>query len=135
MNFSPVAYGQLNARQKENYNFHKIAARLADFGFTSLRLSDDFEGADFVALHVDGETLCRVQLKSRLTIDRKYLGKGLYIAFRLEDRVFVYPHDAFVDRVLEKTSVGASKSWAEAGLYTWPRLSAGLEELLRDYEI
>jgi len=58
--FEKVAYSRLNPRQQENYNFHKVAAKLADFGFNCIRLSDDFEGADFIALHVDGKTILRV---------------------------------------------------------------------------
>ena len=54
--FQPVAYGDLNSRQKENYNFQKVAARMADFGFNCLRLTDDWQGADFIACHIDGET-------------------------------------------------------------------------------
>ncbi len=61
----------LNARQKENYNFQKISAVLADYGFVTLRLSDDWNGADFIALHKSGESL-RVQLKARLSFSRKY---------------------------------------------------------------
>jgi hypothetical protein len=135
MIFSPIAYEQLNARQKENYNFHKVAALLADFGFTSVRLSDDFEGADFVALHIDGETMLRVQLKSRMTIDRKYIGKGLHIAFLHGPRVFLYPHDVMVESLLSQTSIGATQSWLEAGTYTWPKLSATVMAHLDEYEV
>lgn len=74
-------YQHLNSRQKENYNFHKVAAVLADYGYNSLRLTDDFEGADFIALHKDGEQFLKVQLKGRLTFAKKYLNKGIYIAF------------------------------------------------------
>lgn len=33
MTFARVTYGQLNSRQQENYNFQKVAARMADYGF------------------------------------------------------------------------------------------------------
>ena len=79
--FEPIPYADLNSRQKENYNFHKIAARLANFGFNCLRLTDDWQGADFIACHIDGETFLKVQLKGRLVIDRKYQGKDIHIAF------------------------------------------------------
>lgn len=67
MSFAPVPFKTLNAKQKEIYNFQKIAARLADYGYHSMWLSDDWQGADFLACHVDGKTVLRVQLKSRLT--------------------------------------------------------------------
>jgi len=34
--FKHVAYPALNSPQKETYNFHKIAARLADYGFNCI---------------------------------------------------------------------------------------------------
>ena len=37
-----VDYKTLNARQKENYNFHKVASALAEYGYNSMRLNDDF---------------------------------------------------------------------------------------------
>ena len=73
MAFKKIGYKKLNMRQKENYNFHKVAAILADYGFVCIRLSDDWQGADFIAQHIDGATFLRVQLKSRLTIQKKYM--------------------------------------------------------------
>jgi hypothetical protein len=41
-NFDKIDYKKLTARQQENYNFQKISALLADYGFSTLRLSDDW---------------------------------------------------------------------------------------------
>jgi len=76
--------------QKENHNYAKLAAALADYGFSVMRLSDDWEGADLIAQHVDGRVL-RVPLKSRLAIAKKYRGKGLYLAFPRQRRVVTGP--------------------------------------------
>ncbi|MDQ5946366.1 MAG: hypothetical protein QG619_1789, partial [Pseudomonadota bacterium] len=76
-----INYNQLNSKQKENYNFQKVAAVLADYGFTCLRLSDDWQGADFLAYHIDGETTLKVQLKGRLTLEEKYVSKNIHVAF------------------------------------------------------
>ena len=81
--FKKIKYSLLNAKQKENYNFQKVSAVLADYGYTCIKLSDDWNGADFLANHVDGITLLRVQLKGRLTFATKYLGKDLWICFPL----------------------------------------------------
>ena len=62
----------LNPKQKEIYNFQKIAAALADYGFNCIKLQDDWLGADFLAYHKDGSQTLRVQLKGRVTIDKKY---------------------------------------------------------------
>ena len=56
MIFQKVDYKNLNGRQKEVYNFHKIAAVLADYGFNSLKLTDDWQGADFLAYQMLGST-------------------------------------------------------------------------------
>jgi hypothetical protein len=81
-----IRYASLNSRQKENFNFQEISAVLADYGFVSLRLSDDWQGADFIAQHIDGATFARVQLKGRLTFDAKYRGKDLWVAFSDGDK-------------------------------------------------
>ncbi|HNN46902.1 MAG TPA: hypothetical protein PKN34_12685 [Azospira sp.] len=88
-----INYNQLNSKQKENYNFQKVAAVLADYGFTCLRLSDDWQGADFLAYHVDGETTLKVQLKGRLTLEEKYVCKNIHIAFPCDGHWYLYPHD------------------------------------------
>ena len=93
--FSRVAYTELNARQKENFNFHRAAAILAEYGYNSIRLTDDWGSADFLAYHIDGVQLLKVQLKARFTVEEKYLGKGLHIAFMQEDALYVFPHDEF----------------------------------------
>ena len=91
-----IHYGQLNARQKENYNFQKASAILADYGFNCMRLSDDWKGADFLAVHVDGETTLRVQLKSGVSINPKYLCKDLWMMFPAGSKWFLIPHDTLV---------------------------------------
>lgn len=137
MSFQPVEYAELNARQKELHNFHKIAARLADYGYHSMWLSDDWQGADFIACHIDGATVLRVQLKGRMTLDQKYLHKGLHIAFRNMERVFVYPHDKLLDWVREQNVMDeTSANWQENGIRSWATPPAWAWEFLApEYEI
>jgi hypothetical protein len=66
MRFKKVRYDSLNARQKKLFNFQKVAAILADYGFNCIKLTDDWQGADFLAYHVDGTTTLRVQLCAAL---------------------------------------------------------------------
>ncbi len=40
--FEKVHYGNLKARQKELFNFQKIAATLADYGSNCIQLADDW---------------------------------------------------------------------------------------------
>lgn len=60
MQLKKIAYTRLHARQKENFNYQKLSAVLADYGFVTLRLSDDWQGADFIAQHIDGKQFLRV---------------------------------------------------------------------------
>jgi hypothetical protein len=114
MKLTKITYSNLNSRQKENYNFQKIAAALADYGFYSMWLNDDWEGADFIAVHIDGFQMLRVQLKGRITIDSKYLGKDIFIAFADKTRnLYLYPHDEIFDLVTTH-SPGAMKHGARS---------------------
>ncbi len=73
-----------------SYNFQKdIEAILTNFGFTTLHLSDDWNGADFIAKHVSGATLF-VQLKSRLTINKKYSKDEPLCLLPTKDRVWYF---------------------------------------------
>jgi len=130
--FTKIDPVKLNARQKENYNFLKVSAVLADYGFMTMRLSSDWQGADFIAQHVDGEFL-KVQLKSRLGFDRKYAGKNIYIAFPHGADWYIYPHDTLLERVLAETKIGTTKSWRVDGGYSFPKLSEQLRTFLRPY--
>ena len=59
-------------------DYAKLAARMADYGYTCLRLSDDYNGADLIALR-EGEEAIHIQLKGRVTIkqpERKELKDG-----------------------------------------------------------
>lgn len=128
-----IGYRQLNDRQKENYNFAKLSAVLADFGYATLRLSDDWKGADLIAIHCAGGPDLRIQLKGRLTVDRKYQGKGLHIAFRDRGRWYVCPHDLLLDHV--RGRIAATSSWTEKGNYHWPGLPDWVRPWLKGYAL
>lgn len=113
--FKPVKYAQLNARQKELFNFQKIAAILADYGFNCIKLADDWKGADFIASHLDGTTTLRVQLKSRLAIQKKYLSKDLWIAFPHKGYWYLIKHDQLVRKVKKTTDWLETPSWRKPG--------------------
>ena len=63
-NFERISYSDLKSKQQENYNYHKVSSQLADFGFSTIRLTDDWQGADFIAQHIDGSTFLKVQIKT-----------------------------------------------------------------------
>lgn len=121
-----IRYSELNARQKEVYNFHKVAAALAEYGFNCIRLSDDWQGADFLAYHKDGRDTLKVQLKSRLTIDKKYIGRDLYVVFPIKESWCLVSHDALVDLVRDLTNWLDTVSWKDKGIYHSDSPSAAL---------
>jgi hypothetical protein len=132
--FQRVEYNDLNSRQREIYNFQKVSGLLADFGFATYRLIDDWEGADFLAVPFNGSEILRVQLKGRLTFDKKYEGKDLWVCFRHAGSVYLYPHDIVLSEMLNTTNIGNTASWLKPdGCYHFPHLSKFLEEQLKPY--
>ncbi|WP_298486241.1 hypothetical protein [uncultured Maribacter sp.] len=72
---------------------------MANYGFNSMRLNDDWQGADFIAVHIDGDDMLKVQLKGRFTLAKKYIDKNIYIAFIENDNVKIYLHDDAINRM------------------------------------
>jgi hypothetical protein len=134
MELKRIDYKRLNARQKENYNYQKVSAVLADYGFVTIRLSDDWNGADFLALHTDGATL-KVQLKPRLYVAKNYVGKELWVCFPHGADWYLYPHDEILEESMCQTSIGSTDSWVGEGRYHFNRLSQKMLELLSKYRI
>jgi hypothetical protein len=117
MELKQIDYRTLKPRQQEIYNFQKVAALLADYGFNCIKLSDDWLGADFLAYHKDGRDTLKVQLKSRLTIDKKYSESGLHVAFPLKGKWYLVEHDELVRLIGEHSNWLNTKSWTENGIY------------------
>ena len=132
MKFRRVSYQSLNGKQQEIYNFQKVAGVLADYGFNCIKLADDWLGADFLAYHKDGAETLKVQLKSRLTISKKYLGKGLHITFPLNGGWCLIEHDTLVGVVGETTGWLKSPTWdKDDGQYHSAKPSRALIQALR----
>ena len=118
--YKKIKYSELNPRQQESHNFHKVAARLADNGFNCVHLTDDWQGADAIAIHTDGETYLKIQLKGRCTINQKYQGKNILIAFICNGIVHLYDHDKFIHHIQEtRPKTLASVAWRDTGIYSW----------------
>ena len=130
-----ICYSELNGRQQENYNFVKFSAVLADYGFVTTRLTADWQGADFIAHHIDGETFVKVQLKGRMSFAKKYMCKDIYIAFPWHGHWYFYPHDELLEKLLATTTIGSSDSWKIGGDYHFPKLSCEMQKLLEPYQL
>ena len=137
LTFKNIRYEELNGKQQEAYNFQKVSAVLAEFGYITIPLSNDWSGADFIAQMHDGVTFIKVQLKSRLTFDRKYCGKRLYICFRDGDNGpwYMYEHDDLLKKIDAKGKIAETKTWKAEKPYHYPSLSKEIKELLGPYRI
>lgn len=130
--FHKVEYSELNARQKENYNFHKIAAALAEYGYNSMRLSDDYHGADFISIHVETGEVLKIQQKSRWTVLGKYLGKGILIAFPHQKKVAFYDHDEVWNYIQDSDHpISKTKSFAIHKGYSAVNVPKGTDHLVK----
>ena len=134
MKLQKVKYKELTAKQKEIFNFQKVAAKLADFGFNCIKLDDDWQGADFLAYHKDGDRTLKVQLKGRLSIYRKYEGKDLWMCFPHEGSWYLIPHDKLVEIVGERTTWLDTSSWKSGG-YSSANPSRRLIDAIADFEL
>ena len=132
--FRRIKYSQLNSRQQEIFNFQKVSGLLAEYGYATLRLSDDWNGADFLAVHIDGKTVLRVQLKGRLTFAKKYQGQKLWICFRHQGLVYLYPHDVLLKKAIELMNIENTESWRPGdGAYSCPTPPSSLRAALAKY--
>ncbi|MFA5961519.1 MAG: hypothetical protein WC848_02480 [Parcubacteria group bacterium] len=125
-----VEYPKLNARQKEIYNFQKASAVFADYGYTTIKLSDDWMGADFLAISFNGSKYLKIQLKSRLTFEKKYLGKDIFVCFydKKSGTWYVYAHDEMLNSFI--SGIENSDSWKISGGYSFPYLNDKAQKCL-----
>jgi hypothetical protein len=148
--FQKVDYNTLNARQKEVHNFHHIAALLAKYGYATYLIRDDWNGGDMIARHMmdSAQPTLTIQIKSRLTFDKKYKGKQLWMCFpfreedpQLRDVIFLFPYDEVFAGYeefrkakglppLESTDV-----WIKDGRYSWDSPSKDLLKMLQPYKL
>ena len=134
MHFEYFPYSQMNARQKENHNFQRVTAVLAWYGYSTVRLTDDWLGADFLAMHADGQTILRVQLKSRLCFNKGYQNRDLWLCFPEGDGAYLFPHDSVLKMLLNaKRCIQGTISWNQASAYSMKRVPKWLKPKLAKY--
>jgi hypothetical protein len=134
MKFSKIHYKELTPKQQENYNYHKIASSLSEYGFNLMRLSDDWQGADALACHIDGNTFLKIQIKGRCGLFQKYINKDIYIAFIEKSTLYCYPHDELLKYLeAESKSYLLTQSWSKKGEYHFPKLTEELKTFLEPF--
>ncbi|PHS77665.1 MAG: hypothetical protein COB59_08935 [Rhodospirillaceae bacterium] len=112
---------KLNPKQKEIYNFQIVARELAEYGFNCIKLSDDWNGADFLAYHYKGNETLKVQLKSRLTVAKHYIGNEIFMAFPIKStgHWYLIKHEELVELMIKNVGKsGEEISWDKNGVYS-----------------
>ena len=127
-----IEYRTLNSKAQETYHFHKMAAILADYGYNCLWLNDDWNGADCIAVHIDGISDFKIQLKGSISFARKYWAKNIYIAFFEQGDLYIYPHDYILAQVENNI---ADKTWLEKGTYFQTKITKKFREILEPYKV
>ena len=128
----PIEYSSLKAKAQENYNFLKMAAILADYGYNCLWLNDDWNGADCIAMHIDGISDFKIQLKGGISFAQKKRKKNLFIAFFELGDLYIYPHDVVLDQV---KSVISDQTWLAKGTYFQTKITKKFSETIAPYKV
>ena len=77
-----VKYHKLGHKEKESFNAAHLMAIMAKWGYLEAsRINGDNHGADLLFYRSSDGNVMKIQLKGRVTLDKKYSGKDLYIAF------------------------------------------------------
>ena len=128
LDLTKASYKDLNSKEKENYNYHKVAAALAEYGYDSMRLNNDWQGADFIA--VRGNEMIKVQLKSRFTLDAKYKDKDIYIAFVENGVVKIFFHDDALN--IATSNIITSESWRLRERYNFKQTPKHYNQVIQE---
>jgi len=87
-------------------------------------------GVDFILYRESDRETRNVQLKGRWTIDRKYEGRDIWIAFPIDGEWYLMPHEKMVEQAGE---VLQSVSWTRDGLYSRGKPSEAVKTQCEPY--
>ena len=127
-----VDYNILGGKEQEVYNFAKTASVLVEFGFSCNLITADKHGADMIAYHIATGKNINIQLKgSRATLNKKYKGRNLWIAYidRKTNELCMYDHDLAVD-IFELGPSAQTDSWKIKGQYSGVSLHNHFEQVI-----
>ncbi len=115
---------------------YRIIPLFIDDGF--IPFIPEFDtGIDLIIYREVDDILIKIQLKSRWLIDRKYIGRGLAMAFPgdADGNWYLIPHDEMVRYAETSTSYLTSSSWLENGVYHRAGMSRDMMEKFRDFKL
>lgn len=125
---------KLSAQVIEVINRQRLIAVAMARGYNAFLPVYD-EGIDFI-LYREARAghppdLMKVQLKSRWTIQKKYLKRDLWIAFPDGEDWYLAPHDELV-ALGDDAGFTASKSWSEHGSYHCAPMANHLKSAMQE---
>ena len=127
---------EFSSQSREVLNRYELCGQFLVKGFVPFIPEYD-AGVDFMLYREKDDSLLKVQLKSRWSVDRKYFGRNIWIAFPESGNEsarawFVVPHDLMVQHGKAKHS--KTESWLK-GIYHKPNLSADLLNVYKEFAI
>lgn len=75
-------------------------------------------GVDFILYRESDSTVRKVQLKGRWMIDRKYVGRDIWMAFPIGTDWYLMPHDEMLKLAEMNGKTTKSDSWIIGGAYS-----------------
>jgi hypothetical protein len=116
---------------REVINRNALVTLALDLGYNAFLPVYD-GGIDFVLYREEDGDVRKVQLKGRWYIDRKYVGRDIWIAFHDDGRWYLAPHDELI-RLGEDAGFTSTRSWIEGGAYSCSKLSREMRASLSAY--
>jgi hypothetical protein len=110
---------RFRSQVREVVNRNTVVSLALEQGFNAFLPVYD-GGVDFILYRESDSELWKVQLKSRWTIDRKYMGRDIWVAFPIAGDWSLMPHD----KMFAADGVTLTSSWIDNGAYS--RLSVFL---------
>ena len=109
---------------KEVINRNAVVSLALEQGFNAFLPVYD-GGVDFILYRESDNTVRKVQLKGRWMIDKKYIGRDIWMAFPIGTDWYLMPHDEML-KMAEADQVTQTQSWTEGGVYSRPHPSGAV---------
>lgn len=124
MRFERIDLSQMSPSEVRKYNYNKVTAALSDYGFSTELLPEGQFVWDFVATQEHTGKKIKVLIRPQMTLEKKFLGKDIYICFLEGSNWYIYPHDQHYEHVRITSNLMDTSSWKKEGTFTVSKLSA-----------
>jgi hypothetical protein len=117
--------GDYRSQVREVINRNTVVSLALKQGFNAFLPVYDGGVVDFILYRERDNQLCKVQLKGRWMINRKNIGRDIWMAFPIAGEWYLMPHDEMLASA-KADGVTRTASWAECGEYSRARASEKL---------